>query len=130
MIWVINQVVLVGKIKGIEKDDKYKGNLYIEIERPFKDSYQREFDVIECSFWESLFKRIINNCKNWITTMNVAIENTTYTIAKNNACAKEFLQKIIIIWINWHIASAHHAKSVEQSNMNKIIEIATQIGQE
>ena len=84
---MINQVVLVGKIKGIEKDDSYKGNLYVEIERPFKDSYQREFDVIECSFWESLFKRIINNCKNGDLVAirgRIETENNKYCVAVEN----------------------------------------------
>ena len=84
---MINQVVLVGKIKGIEEGSKYKGNLFVEIERPFKDTYKREFDVIECSFWESLFNRVVNGCRDGdLIAIRGRIENedNKYYIAVEN----------------------------------------------
>lgn len=60
---MVNEVVLVGKLKGVKERDEFKKSLFIEIERPFKNTYNRINDVIECVFWDSLFKRIVSGCK-------------------------------------------------------------------
>ena len=60
---MMNQVFLVGKVKEIVRVDEFQNNLFLEIERPFKDGYSRIFDVIECSYWNSLFQKVVGSSK-------------------------------------------------------------------
>lgn len=60
---MVNEVVLVGLVKGIEECNQHQKYLYVEIEKQFKDGYERKFDSIKCKYWKSIFERDIRNFK-------------------------------------------------------------------
>ena len=60
---MVNEVILVGKIKNLENSNEVKKSIFIEIEKPFKNTYNRESDIIECVYWDSIFKKVIGVCK-------------------------------------------------------------------
>ena len=58
---MVNEVILVGVIKEIEKSDEFKNKLKIQIERQYKDGYERQFDLVNCMYWKSIYEKIIKN---------------------------------------------------------------------
>lgn len=58
---MVNEVILVGVIKEIEKSDEFKNKLKIQIERQYKDAYERKFDLVNCMYWKSIYEKIIKN---------------------------------------------------------------------
>ena len=60
---MINEVVLVGRIKELNDELEFKKSLFIEIDRPFKNTYERIKDTIECVYWDSVFKNVVSICK-------------------------------------------------------------------
>lgn len=58
---MVNEVILVGVIKQIEDADEFKKNIKLNIERQFRDGYERKFDTILCKYWKSIFEKVIKN---------------------------------------------------------------------
>ena len=59
---MINEVILVGKIKEIEEGAENQ-NLVLEVERPFNDNDGRTWDVFTCKLWSAIFKKVLLSCK-------------------------------------------------------------------
>lgn len=60
---MINEVILVGKIRSINKENQYKSNLELEVERPFRDGEGRVSDIFNCKLWNSIFNKVISFSK-------------------------------------------------------------------
>ena len=58
---MLNQIVLIGKIKGIEKTEN-KNEVILEVERPFQEDEIRKSDVFVCRLWSCIFKGMLSLC--------------------------------------------------------------------
>ena len=59
---MINEVILVGKIKNLEASNDTKKELLLEVERPFKEVEGRVSDIFVCQLWHSIFKKVVDFC--------------------------------------------------------------------
>ena len=59
---MINQVVLVGKIKDIGGESKNKRELLLEVERPFREVEGKISDIFTCKLWSGIFNKILSLC--------------------------------------------------------------------
>jgi single-stranded DNA-binding protein len=88
---LINEVVLVGKIRELNDESEFKKSIFIEIDRPFKDTYERMKDIVECVYWNSIFKSIVSTCKvGDMVAVRGRIEN------ENNKCCVA-MEKIVLL---------------------------------
>ena len=60
---MVNDVVLVGRIKELAKEVENKRDLVLEVERPFNDVEGRVSDCLVCRLWTSVFNKILKYCK-------------------------------------------------------------------
>ena len=58
---MLNQIVLIGKIKGIEKTEN-KNEVILEVERPFQEDEIRKSDVFVCRLWSCIFNGMLSLC--------------------------------------------------------------------
>jgi len=56
---MINEVILVGRVKSIGDEKENKNTLLLEVERPFKEVDGRVSDTFICKLWSSIFNKII-----------------------------------------------------------------------
>lgn len=59
---MFNEVILVGKIKNIGVMEENKREIVLEVERCFKESEERTFDLFVCKLWSAIFNKIISYC--------------------------------------------------------------------
>ena len=58
---MLNQIVLVGKIKNLEQEGS-KNLIHLEVDRPFKENGIKESDLFLCKAWAGIFNKIIKLC--------------------------------------------------------------------
>lgn len=58
---MLNQIVLIGKIKSIEQVEN-KNEVLLEVERPFQEDEIRKSDLFVCRLWTCIFNRIVSLC--------------------------------------------------------------------
>ena len=61
---MLNEVMLVGKLKSVNPLMENKQEIQIEIERSFDDRVGRIYDSFTCQLWHSIFSKVISVCKN------------------------------------------------------------------
>ena len=60
---MINEVILVGKIKDIKEEKEHKNTIVLDVERPFSDVGGRVSDTFNCQLWSAIFSKVICSCK-------------------------------------------------------------------
>ena len=58
---MLNQIILIGRVKEL-KERENKKEIFIEVERPFKENSMKEVDIFKCLAWTSIFNKILNLC--------------------------------------------------------------------
>lgn len=56
---MVNDVVLVGRIKDFGEEINNKREIMIEVERPFNETIGRVYDVFVCRLWTSIFSKVL-----------------------------------------------------------------------
>lgn len=82
----MNQIVLIGRIKGMENLE-YKNRILLEVERPFKENSIKETDVFSCELWTAIFKRVIGLCNEGDQIAikgRIVYENDNYIVKGEN----------------------------------------------
>ena len=59
---MLNEVILVGKIKDINDLKDNKEEIILDVERPFDDKQGRTNDTFVCKLWYSIFSKITTVC--------------------------------------------------------------------
>ncbi len=60
---MVNEVILVGRIKDLGLEENNKKDIILEVERPFNDVDGRISDTFICRLWTAIFSKIIRYCK-------------------------------------------------------------------
>ena len=59
---MINQIVLVGRLDKLFNTENKK-DIYLQVERPFKENNEIKVDVFKCRAWISIFDKVLSLCK-------------------------------------------------------------------
>ena len=80
---MLNEIVLVGKYKGVVNEDAYRKAVVIEVDRPFKEENLTTSDSFICRVWGAIFNKVVNYCENGDLLAirgRVVCENNSYYI--------------------------------------------------
>lgn len=83
---MINQIILIGKIKEIETKE-CKKELLLEVERPYRENEGKVFDVFTCKLWGCIFDKIVSLCNIGDTIAikgRVNVEDSKYIVNGEN----------------------------------------------
>lgn len=58
---MLNQIILIGKIKEIKEIEKKK-RVVIEVDKPFNETNIKKSDEFVCELWSGIFDRILTMC--------------------------------------------------------------------
>lgn len=94
---MINQIVLVGKLDRMSNLESKK-DLYLKVERPFKENNEFKIDIFKCRAWISIFDKVLNLCKGGdllaIKGRAIYEEGEFIVIAENIVILNKYLDNI------------------------------------